>query len=407
MRHGIGDTRIQGTSRRDPPPRPLPRSLRAPRGLPFSAVHRLPPQQLAFLQQFGFDAALQRRWQEDVAAGRLAKAKNVVTGPLLAPPAADLSALPDEGSAAWRELDRLGREAIQKGQLGVVVLNGGMATRFGGVVKGVVPVLGETRSFLGLVVEDVRGMEKATGGRVPLFLMNSFATDASTKQHFAAHRDFGADPARITHFTQFVQLRMEKDGALFLHSNGEASPYGPGHGDFPGAFRHAGLMKRFLQQGGRYLLVRNVDNLGARLDPVILGHHIRSGRDATVELAPKWKGDAGGAPYHHQGRTQLIEGLRFPAGFDADIVDVFNTNTLWFTAPAIDRDFGLGWYYVEKSVDGRSAVQIEHLVGELTAHLPTNFLRVPRTGLRTRFLPVKTPEDLTAIRGEIVGIYGA
>ena len=51
-------------------------------------------------------------------------------------------------------------------------------------------------------------------------------------------------------------------------------------------------------------------------------------------------------------------------------------------------------------------MQIEHLVGELTAHLPTNFLRVPRTGVRTRFLPVKTPEDLTAIRKEIVGIYG-
>jgi len=52
-------------------------------------------------------------------------------------------------------------------------------------------------------------------------------------------------------------------------------------------------------------------------------------------------------------------------------------------------------------------VQVEHLVGELTAHLPTNFLRVGRTGPNTRFLPVKTPEDLTAIRGQIEAIYGA
>lgn len=371
------------------------------------AVNRLSAPQLSFLQQYGFDADLQRRWQGDIASGRLCKAANLVSGPLAAPPTADLQTLPPVGSAAWLELDRIGRDAIQKGQLGVVILNGGMATRFGGVVKGVVPVLGEKRSFLALVVEDAHAIERATGGRVPLFLMNSFATDASTKAHFAAHGNFGAVADRITHFTQFIALRMEKNGDLFLLANGEPSPYGPGHGDFPGAFRHAGHLRSFLASGGRYLIVRNVDNLGARIDPVILGQHIQSGRDATVELAPKWKGDAGGAPYHYQGRTQLIEGLRFPAGFDADIVDVFNTNTLLFTAPAIDRDFELGRYYVEKDVEGRKAVQIEHLIGELTAHLSTNFLRVSRSGHSTRFLPVKTPEDLKAIRADIEAIYGA
>jgi UTP--glucose-1-phosphate uridylyltransferase len=383
------------------------RGAAAPGEIALHAVNRLSAQQAAFLQQYGFDADLQRRWQGEIAAGRLCKAANLVAGQLSVPPAADLQSLPPEGSVAWQELDRLGRDAIQKGQLGVVVLNGGMATRFGGVVKGVVPVLGETRSFLALVVEDARAIEQATGGRVPLFLMNSFATDASTKAHFAAHGNFGAAADRITHFTQFVALRMEQNGELFLLANGEPSPYGPGHGDFPGAFRHAGHLRSFLGNGGRYLIVRNVDNLGARIDPVILGHHIQSGRDATVELAPKWKGDAGGAPYCYQGRTQLVEGLRFPPGFDADIVDVFNTNTLLFTAPAIDRDFELGRYYVEKDVEGRKAVQVEHLIGELTAHLPTNFLRVSRSGPGTRFLPVKTPEDLKAIRGEIEAIYGS
>ena len=375
--------------------------------LPSTTVNGLTSQQQAFLAQFGFDAALQQRWQAELAAGRLTKASNAVSAPLTAPPAPDLQELPAAGSPAWSELDRLGRNAIRQGQLGIVVLNGGMATRFGGVVKGVVPVLDAQRSFLALVIEDARRIEQATGGRVPIHLMNSFATDAATKAHFAAHGQFGADPARLTHFTQFVALRMQKDGELFRHGNGELSPYGPGHGDFPGAFRHAGCLRRFLAGGGRYLLVRNVDNLGARIDPVILGHHIRSGREATVELAPKWPGDAGGAPYLYQGRTQLIEGLRFPAGFDPDIVKVFNTNTLWFTAPALDRDFELGRYYVEKSVEGRPAVQIEHLIGELTAHLPSNFLQVPRTGAATRFLPVKTPEDLQAIRGEIAALYGA
>ena len=362
-------------------------------------------QQLAFLQTYGYDPALQQRWQEDIAAGRLSIETNAVTGDLLAPPPGTVQKLPGSGSKALRELERLGRDAIRRGELGVVVLNGGMATRFGGVVKGVVPVLGPARSFLGLCVEDVEAAAQRDGGRVPLFLMNSFATHAATQAHFAQHENFGKDPAEIEHFTQFVALRMDKKGELFQQEDGEVSPYGPGHGDFPGAFRASGALQRFRDAGGRWLLVRNVDNLGARVDPAILGHHIQQQREATVELAPKWPEDVGGSPFSYLGRTQLIEQVRYRPGFDPNIVDVFNTNTFWFTAEALDRDFDLGWYYVEKTVDGRKAVQVEHLVGELTAFLSTNFLQVRRSGRQTRFLPVKTPEDLAAAREEIVEMY--
>jgi UTP--glucose-1-phosphate uridylyltransferase len=361
--------------------------------------------QLAFLQQYGYDAELQRRWQKDVASGNLSKETNAVTGDLLAPPPGTLQKLPGATTKAARELEKLGREAIAQGQLGVVVLNGGMATRFGGVVKGVVPVLGKERSFLGLAVEDARRAEQLTGGRVPMFLMNSFATDTATKAHFAEHRHFGWSPDRVEHFTQFVALRMTKRGELFRTADGDVSPYGPGHGDFPAAFRRSGQLQRFLDGGGRYLLVKNVDNLGARVDPVILGHHVKSKCDATVELAPKWPEDVGGSPFSYLGRTQLIEQLRYPEGFDPSIVDVFNTNTFTFSAQALDRDFDLGWYYVEKTVEDKKAVQVEHLVGELTAHLPTNFLQVRRSGRATRFLPIKAPDDLNAARDEIAEMY--
>ncbi|MBZ0153725.1 MAG: UTP--glucose-1-phosphate uridylyltransferase [Planctomycetes bacterium] len=362
-------------------------------------------QQLAYLTQFGFDAELQARWMQDVPAGRLSKATNVVTGDLLAPPAGTIQKLPAANSKGAGALTALGRDAIRRGEVGVVVLNGGMATRFGGVVKGVVPVLGRDRTFLGLAVEDILQHERATGGRVPLFLMNSFATDEATRAHFAEHDHFGADPARIEHFTQFIALRMTTKGELFRTSKGELSPYGPGHGDFAAAFRRCGALQRFRAAGGKYVLVRNVDNLGARLDPLLLGHHIKSGCAATVELAPKWPEDVGGSPYLYLGRTQLVEQLRYPPGFDPNIVDVFNTNTFTFTAAELDRDFELGWYYVEKTVEDKKAVQIEHLIGEMSAFLPTNFLQVRRSGRHSRFLPVKAPDDLVAARDEIVEMY--
>ncbi|MEO6593196.1 MAG: UTP--glucose-1-phosphate uridylyltransferase, partial [Planctomycetota bacterium] len=368
-------------------------------------MNGLTEQQVAFLQRYGFDAELQQRWQEDIAAGRLSKSTNAVTGDLLAPPPGTLQQLPGSGTKAWRALEELGRTAIARGELGVVVLNGGMATRFGGVVKGVVPVLGPERTFLALAIEDVLRAERCTGGHVPMFFMNSFTTDEATRAHLVEHEHFGADNKRIECFTQFIALRMDTKGKPLTLENGEISPYGPGHGDFAPAFRGCGALQRFLDGGGRYLLVKNVDNVGARVDAVILGHHIESARDATVELAPKWPEDVGGSPFLYEGRTQLVEQVRYPPGFDPNIVGVFNTNTFTFTAQALDCDFDLGRYYVEKTVEDRRAVQIEHLIGELTAHLSTSFLKVRRSGRGTRFLPVKTPKDLHAAREEIAEMY--
>jgi len=363
-------------------------------------------QQIEALSPFGYDAAIQEAWGQRVAAGAYSAENNVVDATLQAPPADALAPLPSSGTTEHDELRRLGLDAIARGELAVCVLNGGMATRFGGVVKGVVEVR-DGRSFLGLAVDNARALAAEAGGRIPVMLMNSFATDASTKEHFEANGNFGADPADIEHFTQFVQLRMTRDGELFRRDDGSLAPFGPGHGDFAPAIRAAGTLRRFLDSGGKYVFVRNVDNLGALADPAVLGHHIRSGCQTTCELAPKRPGDVGGAPYLYKDRVQLVEQLRYRAGFDAGIVDVFNCNTMTFDAAAIDREFELGRYFVEKTVDGRKAVQIEHLIGEMTAHLTTNWLQIQRDGADSRFLPIKKPEELQTLRPAIDELYGA
>jgi len=356
------------------------------------------------LRPFGYDERLQSDWQEKVRNGTFTQAKNLVTSELTAPPADAIDHLPSPGSAAWKELEDLGQTAIKNGEFAVCVLNGGMATRFGGVVKGVVPVR-DGRSFLGLALDNAKRLAETTKGRVPVFLMNSFATDSTTKEHFAEHDNFGHADDNIEHFTQFVALRMTTDGELFRMDNGELSAYGPGHGDFAAALRDSGCLQRFLDRGGKYVFVRNVDNLGALASPAVLGYHIQSAKEMTVEVAPKHPGDAGGAPYTYEGRVQLVEGLRYPEGFDTDIVDVFNCNTITFTASALEQPIELNRYFVEKNVEGRKAVQIEHLIGELTAHLSTAFLKIPRQGPQSRFLPIKVPDDLATFKPDIDAIY--
>jgi len=370
-------------------------------------VAALTPDQLSWLERYGFDQKLFASWQKAVKSGAFSPENNVLRATIDAPEPGSILSLPGGSTKAGKELARLGAEAIGRGELGVVILNGGMATRFGGVVKGTVPVLTKERSFLALAFEDVLRAQKEHGGRIQVFLMNSFATEQQTREHLTEHDWFGLDPAQVHMFNQFVSVRMTRDGKPVLGADGKVSAYGPGHGDFAGAFRSSGCLARFLAAGGKWLLVRNVDNLGARISATLLGHHVKSAKQMTVELAPKWPGDVGGAPYVVDGKLQLVEHIRFPEGFKPDIVQVFNTNTFWFSAAALDREFSLNRYYVEKKAEDKKVVQIEHLIGEMSLHLDCSYLQVRRSGKDNRFFPIKTPDDLAAAREEIADLYGA
>lgn len=342
---------------------------------------RIDPTLAARLAPWGFDPQ-----QLDVFIARLAQpsSSNAVTGTLTPPAAQDVRCLPTAGTKAHLDLAKRGQEALDSGKVGVLILAGGMATRFGGVVKAVVPVLGE-QTFLQLKLADVR----RAAGEAPVYVMSSFATHGRLVQHLG---ELGEKNVEV--FPQFVSLRLTPEGQLFREADGDVSPYATGHGDLTFALRRSGLLSKFRALGGELFLMSNVDNLGATLDPAIIGAHLETGAALSAEVVRKASGDKGGAPARLDGKPQIIEGFRFPPDFDQDSIPVFNTNTFVMDASAIDRDFPLPFYRVEKKVDGAVAVQFERLVGELTAFLPSTFLEVPREGRESRFLPVKDPDEL-------------
>lgn len=309
---------------------------------------------------------------------------NRLPGPIRLPDPGELTPLDELPDAERERLTALGRAAIDAGQVGVAILNGGMATRFGGVAKGAAKAV-DGRSFLDLKLSQA---DLASGGRAPVLLMNSFATEVATAQHLG---ELGRT-ARC--FNQAASLRLTPEGDLFREDDGTPSVYAPGHGDFSAALRRSGELRRLLDEGGRYLTLSNVDNLGASLDPLVVGAHIDAGRPMSVELVRTRRGDVGGFPAWVDGRLIVVEAFRAPQGFDAGSAPVFNTNTFVFDAHALDRDFDLSWFAVHKQVDGRTAIQFERLVNQLTEHLDTTWLVVPRDGSRSRFLPVKVPSDL-------------
>ncbi len=351
----------------------------------------------SLLQSYGFDAQRFSQLQERLRADLAGPESNRIQGAVEPPTPDELTTLPPVGSPERDALAALGNQAIQAGEVGVVVLAGGMATRFGGVVKASVPAIDE-HTFLDLKLMDFQAAARSAGGHVPVYLMTSFATHADVK---ALGAKFHSDALEVEAFPQLINLRLRADGSLFRTTDGSLSPYAPGHGDLTFALRRAGLLDRFRKAGGKHLMMSNVDNLTATLDPAIIGAHLQGDRPMTAEMAPKRPGDKGGAPARVDGRLQIVESFRFPETFDQDLIPVFNTNTLVFDAAAIDRDFDLTWFAVQKKVDGLDAVQFERLVGELTAFLPATYLTVARDGSDARFQPVKDPAELVRRQPEL------
>jgi hypothetical protein len=127
----------------------------------------------------------------------------------------------------------------------------------------------------------------------------------------------------------------------------------------------------------------------------------------TVEVAARAPAEPGGAPARVDGVLQIVEDFRFPQGFDIQSIPYFNTNTFTLDARALDRDFPLTWFLVRKKVEGREAIQFEHLVGELSAFLSCSCLLVPRDGDAGRFQPVKDPAELEKRKPQIERILRA
>ncbi len=358
------------------------------------------PELQELLTRFRFDSMLFEELRGQVRAGTLSAASNLVGGAIEAPGCDELTRLPEPGSAAHEAAVERGLEALRGGKVAAAFLNGGMATRFGGVVKGTVEAV-EGKSFLEWKLREPAALRAATGADVPLLVMNSFATDAATRPFVAELCSRDASLVAPDYFNQFVSLRLDPRAEVFTDDRGAPSPYAPGHGDFSIALRASGALARLRERGVELITLSNVDNLGARLDPAVIGMHLAGGRAMSVEVVQRSGGDAGGAPARVAGRLMLVEGFRFPAGFDTATIPVFNTNSFVFDLEALDRDFPLSWFYVEKKVDGRPAIQLERLVGELSAFCSTQYLEVPRSGPRGRFFPIKTPADLERARPEL------
>lgn len=355
------------------------------------------------LSNYNFDSDTFENLRQRFISGSFTDANNIISGKIEPPDMHCLFDLKKIDEDTKQKYFADGKSAIENKELGVIIVNGGMATRFGGVVKGIVEVY-DGKSFLQIKLEQIKKVMEKYKIPIKIYIMNSFATEPATVKYLKKHNFWGIDKSNIYFFNQFIFKRIKSNGEYFKSSQKiENNFYGPGHGDFIFALKKSGLLDEFIKTGGNYLWYSNVDNLGATIDEIILGVHIEKNKQMTVELAEKIKGDKGGAPAKVDARIQLVEGFKFPPEFNQDSIPVFNTATYIFNASALLKDIQLPWYIVRKKVEGEEIIQFERLAGDLSIFFDTNYLIVSRD---ERFFPVKTKEDLDLLREKLKKKFG-
>lgn len=299
----------------------------------------------------------------------------------------------------------------------VLKLNGGLGTSMGLDGPKSLLAVKEGLTFLDITARQILALRERTGARLPLVLMNSFSTRAPSLAVLSRYPSLRADvPA------DFVQNKEPKLRADTLRPvSWPADPAlewaPPGHGDLYTALVSSGMLAALLDAGYRWAFVANVDNLGAVLDPRILGWVAAQEIPFLMEAADRTDADRKGghlAVRGDDGSLVLREIAQTPESDLAAFQDVarhryFNTNNLWLDLRALDAVMaarggvlGLPMIVNRKTVDPRDAsspavIQLETAMGAaISVFSGARALRVPRT----RFAPVKTTDDLLALRSD-------
>ncbi len=306
-------------------------------------------------------------------------------------------------------LKQTGRAALAKTV--VLKLNGGLGTSMGLTKAKSLLVVKDGLTFLDIIARQ------ALHVGVPLLLMNSFSTRDDSLAALARYPGLqGIIPPDFLQHRVPKVLQAELTPAVWPQEP-ELTWCPPGHGDIYTALVTSGALETLLAHGYEFAFIANVDNLGAALDPTILGYFVAEGLPFLMEVADRTGIDRKGghlALRISDGRLVLRESAQCPnedldAFQDIGRHRYFNTNNLWLNLPALKRLLdrsdgllGLPMIRNSKTLDPRDPAspkvyQLETAMGAAIARFEgAGALRVPRT----RFAPVKTCDDLLAVRSD-------
>ncbi|MFO0923379.1 MAG: UTP--glucose-1-phosphate uridylyltransferase [Pirellulales bacterium] len=364
------------------------------------------------LQTNGFDIEQHEQIRFDLQSGRIGLAQNRL------PPQSHIEDVrPDDlidmRSSIDEDAQRLGIESLRKGEVGVVTLAAGVGSRWtggAGVVKGLHPfcqMQGNHRSFIEIHLAKSRKVSRQCGSWIPHVFTTGYMTHHPIQEHLQQRSNYGYQGCVYLSSGKSVGLRtipMVRDLKFFweempqqvldeqqqkmresaraalsewARTSGEASDYldnvplqcmhPVGHWyEIPNLLRN-GLLHQLLDSHPslRYLLLHNIDTLGASVDASLLGKHIQNQACLSFEVIGRRVDDRGGGLALVDGKRRLLEGLAMPREEDEFRLTFYNSMTTW-----IDIDQLLQVFHLSRA-DLSQGKKVDQAVRAMAQRLPT------------------------------------
>jgi galactokinase/mevalonate kinase-like predicted kinase len=342
------------------------------------------------LEQNGFDREQHEQIRNDLREGRIGLAQN-----RLRPDATiedvqnsdvvDCSEPATEGSATFQT----GMAALERGEVAVFSLAAGVGSRWtqgAGVVKALHPfckLAGKHRTFIETHLAKSRRISQRAGTWLPHIISASYLTEGPLVQWLQQRENYGYKGPVVVSPGRAIGLRLvptERDLRFaweempqqildvqqqkvrdslrvaligWARSAGEASDYTDnvpsqclhpvGHWfEIPNMLRNGVLASLLAERPQlRYLMLHNIDTVGADVDPAMLGQHIESGACLSFEVIPRRIDDRGGGLARVNGQVRLVEGLAMPREEQEFGLRFYSSNTTWIDLDQLLTAFGL------------------------------------------------------------------
>lgn len=346
------------------------------------------------LSDLGFDRAQHELIRADLKGGRIGLAQNRLAANTTIEDVREGDVFDAIDDKSMSEYHRAGVEALKRGEVAVMTLAAGAGSRWtqgAGVVKALHPFAklgGRHRTFIEVHLAKSRRIAQQYVATVPHIITTSYLTHAPIERYVndivgARHgaplqttpvflsegRSVGLrmiPMARDLRFQweempqqlldeQKQKMRESLHAALigWAEHAGEGSDYTDnlpmqclhpvGHWfEVPNLLLN-GTLARMLQAHPnlRYIMLHNIDTLGADASPAMLGLHIAQGACLTFEVITRRVEDRGGGLARVGGQVRLVEGLAMPREEAEFALSYYNSATSWIDVQQLLKVFGL------------------------------------------------------------------
>ncbi len=367
------------------------------------------------LEQNGFDRAQHEQIRSDLKEGRIGLAQNRLRADTRIEDVKDEDVNDFSSKPAAVSVQSLGEQALKKGEFAVVTLAAGAGSRWtggAGTCKALHPYAklgGRHRTFIETHLAKSRKAGRTYGATIPHVFTTSYLTQGPTAAFLERMKHYGYEgplhlsqgksvglrmiptvrdlrfqweemPQQVLDVQQ-QKVRESLRSALmnWAKTTGEGSDYTDnvplqclhpvGHFyELPNLLRNGVLAKLLTERPQlRWLMLHNIDTLGASPDAALLGQHIQSGACLTFEVITRRLEDRGGGLARVNGRPRLVEGLAMPREEDEFRLSYYNSMTTWIDLDQFLSAMGLTR---EDIVSGDDA-KITAAIRTLAAKLPT------------------------------------